>query len=119
MCYVQDNLSNKIIKAVVSAMKENKIEPYNEDFQTGVVRHVLIRRAKKETMLVLITRVNSFPGRNNFVQAIKKKCPEITTIVQNINPRHTNVILGEKENVLYGKGFIVDDLCGINFKISP
>ena len=119
MCYVQDNLSNKIIKAVVSAMKENKIEPYNEDFQTGVVRHVLIRRAKKETMLVLITRVNSFPGRNNFVQAIKKKCPEITTIVQNINPRHTNVILGEKENILYGKGFIIDTLCGIDFKISP
>lgn len=118
-CYVQDALSNKIIKAVLAAMKENKIEPYNEDMQTGVVRHVLIRRAKKETMLVLITRVNSFPGRNNFVQAIKKKCPEITTIVQNINPRHTNVILGEKENILYGKGFIIDDLCGINFKISP
>ena len=70
-------------------------------------------------MLVLITNVNSFPGRNNFVQAIKKKVPEITTIVQNINPRHTNVILGEKENILYGKGFIIDDLCGINFKISP
>ena len=118
-CFVQDNLSNKIIKAVVAAMKENRIEPYNEDSRTGVIRHVLVRRARKETMLVLITNVNSFPGRNNFVQAIKKKVPEITTIVQNINPRHTNVILGEKENILYGKGFIIDDLCGINFKISP
>ncbi len=118
-CLVQDDLSNKIIKAVVSAMKENKIEPYNEDLRTGILRHILIRRAEKETMLVLITNVNSFPGRNNFVQSIKKKIPEITTIVQNINPRHTNVILGEKENVLYGKGFILDTLCGITFKISP
>ena len=118
-CLVQDDLSNKIIKAVVAAMKENRIEPYNEDFRTGIIRHVLVRRAEKETMLVLITNVNSFAGRNNFVQAIKKKCPEITTIVQNINPRHTNVILGEKENILYGKGFIQDTLCGVTFKISP
>lgn len=118
-CLVQDDLSNKIIKQVLLAMKGNKIEPYNEDFQTGVLRHILIRRASKETMLVLITRVDSFPGRNNFVKAIRRKLPEITTIIQNINPRHTNVILGEKEHVLYGKGFIFDTLCGINFKISP
>ena len=118
-CLVQDDISNKIIKAVVAAMKENRIEPYNEDFRTGVIRHVLVRRAEKETMLVLITNVNSFAGRNNFVQAIKRKCPEITTIVQNINPRHTNVILGEKENILFGKGYIVDTLCGVTFKISP
>ena len=118
-CYVQDELSNKIIKAVVVAMKENKIEPYNEDLETGIVRHILIRRASKETMLVLVTKVNSFAGRNNFVKSIRNKVREITTIVQNINPRHTNVILGEKENILYGKGFIVDTLCNINFKISP
>lgn len=118
-CYVQDELSNKIIKAVVVAMKENKIEPYNEDLETGIVRHILIRRASKETMLVLVTKVNSFAGRNNFVKSIRNKVKEITTIVQNINPRHTNVILGEKENILYGKGFIVDTLCNINFKISP
>ncbi len=118
-CYVQDELSNKIIKAVVVAMKENKIEPYNEDLETGIVRHILIRRASKETMLVLVTKVNSFAGRNNFVKSIRNKVKEISTIVQNINPRHTNVILGEKENILYGKGFIVDTLCNINFKISP
>ena len=118
-CYVQDELSNKIIKAVVVAMKENKIEPYNEDLETGIVRHILIRRASKETMLVLVTKVNSFAGRNNFVKSIRNKIKEISTIVQNINPRHTNVILGEKENILYGKGFIVDTLCNINFKISP
>lgn len=118
-CFVQDDLSNKIIKAVVSSMKENKIEPYNEDFRTGVIRHVLVRRAEKETMLVLITNTNAFHGRNNFVQSIKRKVPEITTIIQNINSRHTNVILGEKENILFGKGFIIDTLCGIKFKISP
>ncbi len=118
-CLVQDELSNKIIKEVCYAMKENRIEPYDEDAKTGIVRHILIRRAAKETMLVLITKVDSFPGRNNLVNSIKKRLPEITTIVQNVNKRVTNVILGEKENILFGKGFIKDALCGITFKISP
>lgn len=119
ICYVQDKLSNKIVKQVVMAMKENRIEPYNEDTESGIIRHILIRRAAKETMLVLVTKVDSFAGRNNFVKALRNKLPELTTIVQNVNKRHTNVILGEKENILYGKGFISDTLCGITFKISP
>ena len=77
----------------IASMKENKIDPYNEDFRTGVVRHVLVRRAEKETMLVLITNTNAFHGRNNFVQSIRKKVPEITTIIQNI---HLVLILAMK-----------------------
>ena len=118
-CYVQDELSNDIVKKILKAMKDNHIEPYDEDLRTGTIRHILIRRAEKETMLVLITNIDSFPGRKNFVNSIKKSIPEVTTIVQNINPRHTNVILGEKENILYGRGFIEDTLCGVKFKISP
>lgn len=118
-CFVQDELSNKIVKQVIAAMKENKIEPYNEDLETGIIRHILVRRAEKETMLVLITKLDSFPGRGNFVKSIRKRLPEITTIVQNVNKRHTNVILGDKENILYGKGYINDTLCGVTFKISP
>ena len=118
-CLVQDKISNKIVKQVVAAMKENKIEPYNEDTETGIIRHILVRRAKDETMLVLITKQDSFAGRGNFVKSIRKRIPEITTIVQNVNRRHTNVILGDKENILYGKGYIEDTLCGVTFKISP
>lgn len=117
-CYVQDEESNFIIKQVLQAMKENKIEPYDEDKQTGVVRHLLIRRADKQSMLTLITCVDSFPGRRNFIKSILKYLPNLTTIVQNINPRVTNVILGQKENILYGKGYIEDTLCDIHFKIS-
>ena len=69
-------------------------------------------------MVVLVTNVDVFPGRNNFVKALIKECPEVTTIVQNINTRSTNVILGEKEHVLYGKGYIEDSLNGVWFQIS-
>ena len=69
-------------------------------------------------MVVLVTAVDVFPSRNNFVKALIKECPEITTIIQNINTRDTNVILGEKQRILYGKGYIEDTLCGVNFQIS-
>ena len=60
-----------------------------------------------------------FPSKNNFVKAILKQFPEITTIVQNINPYRTNLVLGDNQKVLYGKGYIEDILCGCRFRISP
>ncbi len=68
--------------------------------------------------MVLVTASPVFPSKNNFVKALREKHPEITTIVQNINGRGTSMVLGEKEHVLYGKGYIVDTLCGCSFRIS-
>lgn len=119
-CYIEDERSSPILKTIRELMKEIRVEPYDEDKQTGVLRHVLIRVShyKKQIMVVLVTNVNSFPGQRNFVTALVAKHPEITTIVQNINKRDTNVILGNYENILYGKGFIEDSLLGINYQIS-
>lgn len=69
-------------------------------------------------MVVLVTASPVFPSKNNFVKALREKHPEITTIVQNINGRGTSMVLGDKEHVLYGKGYIVDELCGCRFRIS-
>ena len=89
-------------------MRQVKVMPYDEDRRTGVIRHVLIRTSYhfNEIMVVLVCNKDTFPGQKNFVKELIKKEPKITTIVQNINTRSTNVILGEKERVLYGKGFI-------------
>ena len=67
---------------------------------------------------MLVTNQDVFGGRGEFVKALHLACPSITTIVQNINGRATNVILGEKERVLFGKGYIEDSLCGVWFQIS-
>ena len=119
-CYIEDERSAPILKTIRELMKEIRIEPYDEDKRTGVIRHILIRASfyKKQIMVVIVTNVNSFPGQRNFVNALTSKHPEITTIVQNINKRDTNVILGNYENILYGKGFIEDSLLGINYQIS-
>ena len=94
---------------------------YNEDTGKGFLRHILVKRgfATNQIMLVLVTGTPVFPSKNNFVKAILKQFPEITTIVQNINPYRTNLVLGDNQKVLYGKGYIEDILCGCRFRISP
>lgn len=120
-CYIENKDADHILMTIKSLMKKYRIEPYNEDKRKGTIRHVLIRNSKLtgENMAVLITNVDSFPGRNDFVKELRRLEPSISTIIQNINTRDTNVILGEKERILSGKGFIFDTLCGIKFKISP
>jgi 23S rRNA (uracil1939-C5)-methyltransferase len=119
-CDIEDELAAPILSTIASLMESMKISPYHEDSRRGVIRHVLIRTSKENrtVMVVLITNSNTFPSRNNFVKALVKAHPEVTTVVQNINLRDTNVILGEKEIVLYGKGYIEDSIMGVKFHVS-
>lgn len=119
-CYIEDERAKAILDAIKKLGKSFKIEPYQEDEGRGFLRHVLIRTSKhkEQVMVVLVTYKDNFPSRSNFVKALIKECPFITTVIQNVNSRHTNVILGEFERVLYGPGVIEDILCGISFKIS-
>ena len=119
-CFIEDKVGGKILSTIKSLMKKMRIKPYDEDTREGIIRHILIRSGyySHQIMVTLVTNVDSFPGRNNFVKELHKECPEITTIVQNVNHRDTNVILGEKENILMGKGFIEDSLLGVRFQIS-
>ncbi len=74
-------------------------------------------------MVVLVTAQPVLPGAKNFVKALlaeaEKRGVPVTTVVQNYNPRRTSVVLGEDEKVLYGKGFILDTLCGKTYALSP
>ena len=119
-CLIENANADEIIVSIRGLLKSFHIRPYNEDAGYGLLRHVLIRRGFEsgEIMVVLVTASPVFPSKNNFVKALREKHPEITTIVQNINGRGTSMVLGEKEHVLYGKGYIVDTLCGCSFRIS-
>ncbi len=121
MCYIENKDADHILNTIKSLMKKYRIQPYDEDKRQGMIRHVLIRNSRltNENMVVLVCNGDAFPGRNDFVKELRKLEPSISTVVQNINLRDTNVILGEKERILSGRGFIVDSLCGIQFKISP
>lgn len=120
-CQTEDITADKIIVAVRKLLPSFKLTTYNEDTHKGFLRHVLVKRgfATNQVMLVLVTGTPVFPSKNNFVKAITKQFPEITTVVQNVNPYNTNLVLGDNEKVLYGKGYIEDILCGCKFRISP
>lgn len=119
-CVIEDLRAKKILRVMESLLNELHIPPYDEKTGKGVIRHALIRTSfhKEEVMLVIVSAVNHFNGREEFVSRVRSECPEITTVIENINPKKTNVILGEEEKTLYGKGYIEDVLCGLNFKIS-
>lgn len=120
-CLIEDEKADEIIGTIRGMLKSFKIRTYDEDTGYGLLRHVLIRRGftTGQVMVVLVTASPIFPSKNNFVKALRQKHPEITTIVQNINGRGTSMVLGDKEHVLYGKGYIEDELCGCRFRISP
>lgn len=119
-CIVQDPIADRILQTIKKIMKKYKMEPYEEDRETGFLRHVLIRTGftTKEVMVVLVTAHPIFTGKKNFIQLLTKEHPEITTIILNINNRDTSMILGDKETTIYGKGYIEDVLCGLRFRIS-
>ena len=120
-CLSEDQKADAIIATVRSLLKSFKIKVYDEDTGYGLLRYVLIRKAEftDEIMVVLVTASPVFPSKRNFVEALRREHPEITTVVQNINDRTDSLVLGSKYQVLWGKGYIVDRLCGYSFKISP
>ena len=120
-CLIENRKADEIIVSIRGLLKSFKIRPYNEDTGYGLLRHVLVRtgHATGQIMVVLVLSSPIMPSKNNFVKALLKLHPEITTVVVNVNGRSTSMILGEKEQVIYGKGYIEDELCGKRFRISP
>lgn len=119
-CKIENQKADEIIRTIRGMLKSFKIKIYDEDTQYGLLRHILVRYGAKtgQIMVVLVTASPIFPSKNNFVKALRAIHPEITTIVQNINPRGTSMVLGTREQVLFGKGYIEDILCGKTFRIS-
>jgi 23S rRNA (uracil1939-C5)-methyltransferase len=120
-CLIEDQRADNIIVSIREMLKSFKIRTYNEDTGVGLLRHVLIRTGHKsgQIMVVLVLASHIFPSKNNFVKALLKIHPEITTIVMNVNNKKTSMVLGDREQVIYGKGFIEDTLCNKIFRISP
>lgn len=119
-CMIQDEKADEIIDTIKGLMRSFKMKPYDEDTKEGFLRHVLIKKgfATGEIMLVLVVSTNVFPGKKNYIKAIRKVHPEISTIIMNINNRNTSVVLGDREIVIYGRGYIEDILLGMKFQIS-
>lgn len=120
-CQIEDEESSAIIREIKGLLKSFKIKTYDEDTGYGLLRHVLIRKGYHtgEIMVVLVLASPILPSKNNFVKALRKNHPNISTVVINVNNKKTSMVLGERNIIVYGKGFIEDMLCGCTFRISP
>ena len=96
-CLIEDKKSQEIIRTIRELLPSFKIKTYNEDTGYGLLRHVLIRRGFEtgEIMVVLVLGSPILPSKNNFVKALRKVHPEITTVVLNVNNKQTSMVLGE------------------------
>lgn len=120
-CLIENEKADAIIVSIRELLKSFKIRPYNEDTGYGLLRHVLVRMGQVtgQIMVVLVLSSPVMPSKNNFVKALLKLHPEVSTVVVNVNDKSTSLVLGDKEQVIYGKGYIEDVLCGKTFRISP
>lgn len=120
-CYIQNEKCSEIAKDIFEFTVKNNIKPYNEQTNKGTLRHIVIRIGIKtnEIMVTLVLNNDEFNNEDKFIEELIKKYPEIKTIVKNYNEKNTNVILGKKNKVIYGNGYIYDMLGSYKFKISP
>lgn len=120
-CLLEDKKADEIIADIRKMCPNFKIKAYDEKSETGQLRHVLVRRGFEtgEIMVVLVTAREELRSANSFVNELLRRHPDITTVVQNINGGFTSLVLGERQKILFGKGYIEDVLCGLKFRISP
>ncbi|MCR5783000.1 MAG: 23S rRNA (uracil(1939)-C(5))-methyltransferase RlmD, partial [Clostridia bacterium] len=119
-CKIEDEAADAIIATIREMLRSFGLTVYDERTGKGFLRHVLVKHAfaTGEIMVVLVTGTPVFKSKNAFCEELLRRHPDITTIIQNVNNRFTSLVLGEKETVLYGSGYITDVLCGVRFRIS-
>jgi len=123
-CLIQDERNQKIANEIFLFIKNNDIPVYDEKSRKGSIRHIIIRSGKKtdEVMVIIVSNTENIVSEeieSRLVNDIISKFPEVKTIAKNINRKNTNVILGDKTENIYGKGYIEDTIGEYRFKISP
>lgn len=120
-CLIEDETADRVIAAVRALLPKLKIPVYDERRGSGWLRHVLVRRgfATGQLMVVLVAVSPVFKNQKAFLSELLGRFPEIRTVVLNVNDRFGPVVLGPKSKVLYGDGYIEDELCGLRFRLSP
>jgi 23S rRNA (uracil1939-C5)-methyltransferase len=120
-CSIQHEVADKVVKLTREWIIKHNIEPYNELEDKGIVRHIMIRSGFKtgEVMVVIVTREERLPYLKEFVEVMRNNIDGLKSVIQNINSKKTNVILGDKNKTLWGEGTITDYIDEFKFNISP
>lgn len=117
---IQDPRIDAVLKVVVQLLNRYHIAAFDEAAHKGCVRTVVVRRGyySKEVMVGLVTRTKNLPHAAEFARSLQQECPDVVSVLHNVNPAKTNVILGPTTHTLAGKSTITDTLNGLQFEIS-
>ncbi len=120
-CKLQPGVLNEIGNALCAFFAQKGIRPYDEETGKGLVRHIFLRRGAHsgQTMVCLVCTKAQLPCAQELCSQLRQDFPAIATILLNVNPKNTNVILGSETHTLYGPGFIEDTLCGVPVRLGP
>jgi 23S rRNA (uracil1939-C5)-methyltransferase len=119
-CLIQQAENDDVVQAVKKICEKYGIRAYNEEKHKGCLRHIMVRYGlvTKEMMVVFVTKTADFQQKNEIINEITAKFPQVKSIVQNINNKRTNVIFGDETNVLWGEEYIYDKIGDVKFAIS-
>lgn len=120
-CKIQKEISYQIAKYILDYIKENNISVYNEKKQKGLIRHIVTKVGiqTNEIMCIIVINGKEIPNELTLANNIIDRFPMVKTVVKNINTKNTNVIMGDKNEAIVGRGYITDVLGDYIFKISP
>jgi len=119
-CMLQSNEADKTVKIFKELMIKHNIEAYDKKTEKGTVRNIVIRNNRQnEMMLIIVTAAENFPNKDVIVKELTSNIKQIKAVVQNINSKNTNLVMGHKNITLYGEGTINDNIGDLIFTISP
>ncbi len=120
-CLAEDERARRVLNAVARVAERLHVPPYDEDRGVGVLRHAVVRCGWQtdDVLLTLVSRVEELRDERHLVSELRAACPEVTSIVLNVNDRRTNAILGRRNRTLFGPGVMQDRLLGLTFEIGP
>lgn len=120
-CLVEDPRARAILNDVAHVADRLGIPAYAEDRGEGLLRNAVVRCGwqTEDILLTIVTNGKDLPRARQLVSALLDLHPEVTSIVQNVNDRRTNAILGRENRTLYGPGIMHDRLLGCTFEIGP
>lgn len=120
-CKLQPQILNEIGVWLCGFFAEKHIFPYDEASGEGLVRHIFLRRGaySGQVMVCLVCTRPGLPHAEELCARLCGQFPAIATVLLNVNPKNTNVILGDETRTLYGPGFIEDTMCGVPVRLGP
>lgn len=120
-CLVEDGRARAILNDVAYLAGQFNIHAYQEDRGKGALRHAVVRcgYATDDVMLVLVVNGQRLPHEQEFIAALRKAHPELTSIFLNVNQKRTNAILGRETRLLWGSTSMSDKLLNCTFEIGP